>query len=411
MTKENKLIDFKDLISSVPGEGLEQLVRQIGIRKDLQPEWSGRGADGGRDLFFTEIQSGVISKSKIKWLISCKDKATSEQSVGEDDLPRPGISDKLIQHKANGFLLVTTTTVSTAAKAQIDSLDIKNGGNIFTKVWDSSELITILLEQENHDLLQQFLPESFKRVKGLTTLEGAIYSHKDLLPDDVLTEVLRLVKPYSTAELKGSKIWSFDSEIAEKIDSIVKSLLIESDLNHAITLSEDMDYDAYLTFVTALHKSYPDECFNYLWETVVQYAMSGLSYNAFYFLADNYKLTQKDLVQLAPCLDDEFTLLDNSKVFQKLEENIMKQSVDYELNKQLIPKVDDPVITNLGNPNVTYYVEYADRVDFMGEIQIDVSSKINSNNQIFSALFDGYFDEENIFIESVYLKGEESIPL
>jgi hypothetical protein len=130
------LIDFTELVSAVPGEGLQGLTRQLGQRKGLSPVWCGRGPDGGRDLTFTEILSGSLSKEKTTWLVSCKDKAKSGDSVGEKDLPPPGIKDKLAQHKANGFLLVTTTTVSSSAKALLDSFDKSNGGDYHILVWD-----------------------------------------------------------------------------------------------------------------------------------------------------------------------------------------------------------------------------------------------------------------------------------
>ena len=114
MEKSQTLIDFTELISAVPGEGLEELARQIGRRKGLSPTWSGRGPDSGRDLLFTEFLKGPLSKERIKWLVSCKDRAESGESVSESDLPSPGIKDKLAQHNANGFLLITTTTASTA---------------------------------------------------------------------------------------------------------------------------------------------------------------------------------------------------------------------------------------------------------------------------------------------------------
>jgi hypothetical protein len=75
MTRSSNLIDFRELVSAVPGEGLEELVRHIGHKKNLLPNFSGRGADGGRDLFFTETLVGEISIQKLKWLVSCKDKA------------------------------------------------------------------------------------------------------------------------------------------------------------------------------------------------------------------------------------------------------------------------------------------------------------------------------------------------
>ena len=65
MPRPKSLIDFKELISAVPGEGLEELTRQLGRRKGLSPTWAGRGADGGHDLYFTEILAGPLIKTKI----------------------------------------------------------------------------------------------------------------------------------------------------------------------------------------------------------------------------------------------------------------------------------------------------------------------------------------------------------
>jgi hypothetical protein len=67
--------------------------------------------------------------------------ATSGTAVTESDLPT--IKDKLAQHHADGFLLVTTTVPGVAAKQMLDNLDKSNGGDIYTWVWDKSELTRI----------------------------------------------------------------------------------------------------------------------------------------------------------------------------------------------------------------------------------------------------------------------------
>ena len=47
------ILDFKELsrsrASSSTGEDLEGLVRELGKRLGLNPDWAGRGADQGRD--------------------------------------------------------------------------------------------------------------------------------------------------------------------------------------------------------------------------------------------------------------------------------------------------------------------------------------------------------------------------
>ena len=186
-----KIIDFEDLISPVKGEGLEQLVRKLGQRKNLSPSYTGRGADGGRDLLFVEILSGSISTEKITWLVSCKDNAKSGISVSEGELPRPGILDKVKQHKADGFLLVTTTTPSAGAKALLDSLDISNNGSIHTQVWNYTDLTEMLMQPSNEDLLKAFLPKSFHRFKALDSMESALQTFSDRIPARVLQQVLK----------------------------------------------------------------------------------------------------------------------------------------------------------------------------------------------------------------------------
>ena len=125
MKKTTEIIDFKELESAVPGEGLQGMVRRLARKLGLQPIWSGRGPDGARDLLLTENLKGPLTGEIIKWVVSCKDFSESGKSVQESDLPQPGILDKLKQHGANGFLLVTTTVPSSAAKNLLDKLDKK----------------------------------------------------------------------------------------------------------------------------------------------------------------------------------------------------------------------------------------------------------------------------------------------
>lgn len=305
MDKSEPFIDFTELVSNVPGEGLEQLVRLLARRRQLSPAWSGRGADSGRDLLFTEILSGPLTQEKITWLVSCKDKAKSGESVNERDLPFPGVSDKLDQHKADGFLLVTTTTVSTAAKSLLDSLDKSNGGNIHTLVWDSAELTQMLFDPSNEDLLKQFLPESYQRVKGLTSLEGAVLALGDRLPEEVLAEVMRLVRPYSTSSLKGTVVWPYDRASAEAIDNIVTRLIVNGDTSAAVEATEQIEYDAFVAFINTLANEYHDECREYLLAVVRHHHESDVQFNAAQLLFDNYELSNTETIEVATYLDND----------------------------------------------------------------------------------------------------------
>jgi hypothetical protein len=166
MSTVKQAIVFTELASSVPGEGLEGLTRLLAERLGLYPQWSGRGADRGRDLLLDQRISFPLNVA-IRWLVSCKDFADAKRSVGESDLP-PQFEAKMIQHQAQGFLLVTTTTASTGAKELLDGLS--SAGRCFTDVWDGIRLRELLLKPSNEDLLKQFLPASFQRIRDI---EGA----------------------------------------------------------------------------------------------------------------------------------------------------------------------------------------------------------------------------------------------
>lgn len=405
------LIDFKELISPVPGEGLEQLVRHIGRKKGLSPVWSGRGADRGRDLFFTEELHGALSQRKVKWLVSCKDKAKSNESVNERDLPASGIGDKLTQHKADGFLLVTTTTVSTGAKELLDSLDVNNGGNIHTLVWDSAELTTILLDPEYHNVLEQFLPKSYERVRGLTSLEGAILSFRDQLPDVVLTHILRLVEPYTSSPLKGSVIWPHDSDSASAIDDIVVNLLIRTNLDKAVAATKDIEYDAFVALCEKLHDRYPNDCYRYLVVIIHKHEDVDLRFNAAQFLLDYYEIDAATRIELSGYLEqDALVELYGSEIIYFLRQELLENTPNYALHSQLDILSSATIIDAVDITSLTIEPEAGARINFSGEIDVDTTLQYGEDvvrDFSCSGHFEGYFDEHGMYLTSAKVDTSE----
>jgi hypothetical protein len=403
MTTPKQIINFTELISAVPGEGLEELARQIGRRKGLSPSWSGRGPDGGRDIIFTEILSGPLSREKITWLVSCKDKAKSGDSVSEKDLPHPGIKDKLAQHKATGFLLVTTTVVSTGAKALLDGLDKSNGGEIHTLVWDSSELIAILLDPDNQDILKQFLPESYKRVKGLTSLEGALLAFRDQIPDEILADVMRLVSPYSESPLKGSIVWPYDFESAETIDRIVRCLIIEKDSVRATEVTEDIEFDAFIALVEILHNQYPEECYSYLVSIATNHPESDVRFNAAQFLFDNYEIIPRVRMEIAAHLDSEsLGQLYSSEIVNFVEEELFSNTPEYDLYDSLDQMSSATQIDYIQILDLLIEAEDENRIDFSGNMIVETTfmfEKEKMGEHSFNGVFSGYFNEYGMYLE------------
>jgi hypothetical protein len=400
----DQLIDFTELVSAVPGEGLEQLVRAIGQKKNLSPAWAGRGADSGKDLFFTEALKGTLSQERVTWLVSCKDKSKSNDSVSERDLPTPGIKDKLAQHKANGFLLVTTTTASTAAKSLIDALDKRNGGDIHTLVWDASDLTSILLEPSNHDLIKQFFPKSYERVKGLTTLEGAILAFREQIPSDVLNSVLKLLKPYSSMMLKGSNIWPYDTASANVIDRIVSFLLVEENPQKAAEITEDIEYDAFLALIKVLKEEYSVECLDYLKQIVFNHSDSDVRFNAAQFIFEQYEISGAEQIELAQHLDgDAIEELFGSEVSIFIEEEISINSVDYNLHSKIDATSSNTIVDSI----IITYIEFncveKGRIDFRGEIEIGVELHCDGESmgeESYPGEFAGYIDEHGMYLKN-----------
>jgi signal transduction histidine kinase len=167
-------IDFRLLRGDVPGEGLEQLVRDLGGVLKYAVEWTGRGTDEGKDLIFTRTDQGPLGEERVRWLVQCKDYSQSAKSVGEADIG--SVLEKVHQHRAAGYLLVTTTTVTSGLKKMLDSLDSRNGGPIRTHVWDNTEL-TKLLREKAESLLELHFIQSKVLIAELDDRELYRVSH------------------------------------------------------------------------------------------------------------------------------------------------------------------------------------------------------------------------------------------
>jgi hypothetical protein len=150
-------VDFTELSAKYPqGAGLEALARLLGINLGLAVDWTGLGADEGRDLIFTDVEKGQLFEHSFRWLVQCKDKSVAQRNVSESDVP--SILEKLRQHNCQGFLLITTTHVTSGLKKQLDGL-----GNP-CKVWDQHELTNMLFDKKNEMLFLQFFPSSYAKL-------------------------------------------------------------------------------------------------------------------------------------------------------------------------------------------------------------------------------------------------------
>ena len=141
-------IDFSELNSEQFEELCEDLFKAMGFNDPL-PERSGRGPDLGRDLIVTEHRdSGILgSLRRFRWLVECKNFAISDKSVQPQDIG--SITDKLVLHNADGYLLITSTLPSTTVENIIRAIDNTERLSFEATYWAKPRLIDEILKHRS----------------------------------------------------------------------------------------------------------------------------------------------------------------------------------------------------------------------------------------------------------------------
>jgi hypothetical protein len=150
------MLDFKEL--SQDGTDLELLVREILFARGYRVYWSGKGADGGRDLLCYETHESLFEPQTKVWLVQCKHKAHSNKSVTPDDLDQ--IVDSCIQHGATGYLLVCSTQPSAALVERLESITKNGKSNTLATYWDAVQIERLLTTPRSWPIAQRFFPKS-----------------------------------------------------------------------------------------------------------------------------------------------------------------------------------------------------------------------------------------------------------
>lgn len=150
------MLDFKELAED--GNDFEILVRELLYNRGLEVYWSGKGADGGKDLLCIETHDSNFKNTSQRWLVQCKHKAHSEKSVGKNDLD--SIVDSCSEHDTTGYLLVCSTYPSSAVVKRMEEIQNKNG--IITQFWDGRMLEKEILKPQNWNIASMFFPKSMR---------------------------------------------------------------------------------------------------------------------------------------------------------------------------------------------------------------------------------------------------------
>lgn len=155
-------IDFKEIESKGGFDFerfVEDLLNALGWVILVRP---GQGPDGGRDIIASkkeEFATGQVMDRK--YVVQCKH-TQSNKIIKPKDLP-----DFLImpgKHHTQGWLLVTSTTVSEDAKSNINAANETNKGIVYG-YWDARNIEDKLINNEDcRDILKRYFPLSYSKI-------------------------------------------------------------------------------------------------------------------------------------------------------------------------------------------------------------------------------------------------------
>lgn len=117
-----------------------------------------RGPDGGRDLVALETRVGVAGTTTVRWLVSCKHKAYSGNSVTLDD--EKDILDRVTANQCEGFIGFYSTLPSSSLTKKLEGL--KRSSDIQYQFFDRERIETELLRSsDGFTLAERYFKVSF----------------------------------------------------------------------------------------------------------------------------------------------------------------------------------------------------------------------------------------------------------
>ncbi len=152
-------LDFTDL----PEDGTEfecmtqELLQAIGFHA----ERTGVGPDHGVDIVALETNLDLLGiKHEKKYITQCKHYAHSKRAVGASEIT--DILDTLARNRATGYLLVTSSEVSSSLKNKLEEL-VKNYPHYTILIWDHVTLAQRL--NEHPAIIAKYFPTRLQQVK------------------------------------------------------------------------------------------------------------------------------------------------------------------------------------------------------------------------------------------------------
>ena len=157
------IIDFKEIPQANIANG-EQDTFELFTRDFFNElgfiivEAPSRGSDDGKDLLIEEEVKGIITNKKKRWLVSCKHKSFSGNSVGRDD--EIDIAGRINEHNVDGFIAFYSTLPSSGLISKMKPL-IESGQ---ISIWDREKIEEKLISDIRlRVVFKRYFPESYKK--------------------------------------------------------------------------------------------------------------------------------------------------------------------------------------------------------------------------------------------------------
>lgn len=170
------VLDFKEIPEAHVPNGLQdsfelfarECLKFIGYRIITDPD---RGADGGVDLVVEERRTGIGGETIIRWLVSCKHKASSGKSVSAVD--DANIRDRVEANDCHGFIGFYSTIASAGLAGVLGGLK----GKIESQIYDREKIEGALLHSARGlEIAERFFPKSLAEWKAESPKPAKIFA-------------------------------------------------------------------------------------------------------------------------------------------------------------------------------------------------------------------------------------------
>lgn len=358
-------------------------------------------------MYFTERRTGVLGSEDLRWLVSCKDFANSGRSVSEQDVGP--VSDKVSQHNANGFMLVTTTTASTGLKSMLDGIHAQ--GRVKTSVWDRHELENLLLQDGHLDLVKRYLPQSYAAFRRLGSLPQALEALKALIPGPIHARVRKVIETYQAEDtwLTGERIWPHDRESAKSIDLAITALLEEDDPTKAAyeLLAGGIEFDAIESTLRTLVSLKPVQTQALCHQLVRMKEPDGVSLYAYRLYVEQYEPSNEDQIALAVNLaSDDLHELYADELARFIEDDFSTDPAKCQAWNDLDVLSSHTSVEEVHVDDISLKaIADQHRVEFRASVRISVSLSYDregpDTSSSFPGIATGYVDANGMFLDDV----------